>query len=81
MLFAGAEGFADRILFAGIYGLLAGAFEYALDAFWRECRASVTTSRAGCSTVPDYIMLAQVFPTLVGPPIVGEKRIVCSLFR
>jgi hypothetical protein len=81
MLFAGAEGFADRTLFAGIYGLLAGALEYALDAFWRDCRTSVMASRNGYGAVPDYIVLAQVLPTLIGPPIVGEKPYLLFLIR
>lgn len=78
MLFAGAEGFADRALFAGIYGLLAGALQYSLDAFWRERRTSVMTSHTGCEApIPDYVVLAQIFPSLIGPPIVGETCFTC----
>lgn len=72
MLFAGAEGFSDRVLFAGIYGLLAGALEYALDAYWRECRALIMTSRASSPPLLDYVTLAQILPTLIGTPTIGE---------
>ena len=69
MLFASVEEFTDRAMFAGIYGLLAGITQYAIDAFWRECRgAAVMTS---CRPTPDYVTLAQVFPSLIGPPLVG----------
>lgn len=71
MLFAGAEGFIDRAMYGGIYGLFAGALEYALDAFWRECGTIVTPSGSCNGPIPDYIKFAQVFPALIGTPVVG----------
>jgi hypothetical protein len=72
MLLVGAEGYTDRTLFAGIYGLLSGAFEYSLDAYWRECKSTVAFTAQTGTFVADYVTLAQVLPTLIGPATVGR---------